>query len=74
MPTPLYAETLEVAARSSERPSLRLALSRRHAEQRRPVPAGGWSRHSSERIATVAALRGRDRLRLALSALGFALR
>jgi nitroreductase len=45
-----------------------------YTEQRMPVPAGGWSRHSSERIATVAALRGRDRLRTALNALGFALR
>jgi hypothetical protein len=38
------------------------------------APEGGWSVHSSQRVATVAALRGRDRLRQALSALGFALR
>jgi hypothetical protein len=35
---------------------------------------GGWSIHSSQRVATVAAQRGRDRLRLALNALGFELR
>jgi nitroreductase len=45
-----------------------------YTEQRMTVPAGGWSVHSSERVATVAALRGRDRLRLALKALGFELR
>jgi nitroreductase len=45
-----------------------------YTEQQMTVPAGGWSVHSSERVATVAALRGRDRLRIALNALGFALR
>jgi hypothetical protein len=45
-----------------------------YAEQRMDTPAGGWSVHSSQRVASVAALRGRDRLRVALSALGFELR
>jgi nitroreductase len=45
-----------------------------YLEQRMTVPAGGWSIHSSQRVATVSALRGRDRLRLALNALGFELR
>lgn len=45
-----------------------------YTEQRMAVPAGGWSVHSSQRVATVAALRGRDRLRAALGALGFELR
>jgi nitroreductase len=45
-----------------------------YAEQRMSAPAGGWSIHSSQRVASVAALRGRDRLRLALNALGFELR
>jgi nitroreductase len=45
-----------------------------YTEQRMQVPAGGWSLHSSQRVASIAALRGRDRLRLALKALGFELR
>jgi len=45
-----------------------------YTEQRMAVPAGGWSVHSGQRVATVAALRGRDRLRAALNALGFELR
>jgi nitroreductase len=45
-----------------------------YAEQRMNAPEGGWSVHSSQRVASVAALRGRDRLRQALSALGFDLR
>jgi nitroreductase len=45
-----------------------------YAEQRMDTPPGGWSVHSSQRVASVAALRGRDRLRVALSALGFELR
>jgi hypothetical protein len=36
--------------------------------------AGGWSRHSAERISSAQALRGRDRLSNALKLLGFALR
>ncbi|HTB76183.1 MAG TPA: nitroreductase family protein, partial [Polyangiaceae bacterium] len=36
--------------------------------------AGGWSRHSAERISSPAALRGRDRLSSALQLLGFPLR
>jgi nitroreductase len=44
-----------------------------YTEQQMSVPEGGWSIHSSQRVATVAALRGRDRLRLALEKLGFAL-
>jgi nitroreductase len=45
-----------------------------YAEQSIVAPAGGWSIHSAQRIATVAALRGRERLRKALHALGFELR
>jgi nitroreductase len=45
-----------------------------YAEQRMATPPGGWSVHSSQRVASVGALRGRDRLRAALSALGFELR
>jgi nitroreductase len=45
-----------------------------YTEQQMSVPAGGWSIHSSQRVATVGALRGRDRLRLALQNLGFELR
>jgi nitroreductase len=45
-----------------------------YAEQRMNAPEGGWSIHSSLRVASVAALRGRDRLRVALNALGFELR
>lgn len=44
-----------------------------YTEQRMTVPAGGWSVHSSQRVASVAAMRGRDRLRQALNALGFEL-
>jgi len=45
-----------------------------YAEQKMDVPDGGWSLHSARRIASAAALRGRDRLRPVLGRLGFALR
>jgi len=67
-------EYQSVAAQRSVLEEYDERMSAFYTQQRMPVPAGGWSRHSSERIATVAALRGRDRLRLALNALGFALR
>jgi nitroreductase len=51
-----------------------LSMADFYAEQRLSAPEGGWSVHSSLRVASVAALRGRDRLRLALNALGFELR
>jgi hypothetical protein len=44
-----------------------------YTEQQMSVPAGGWSVHSSQRVATAAALRGRDHLRTALHELGFEL-
>ena len=36
--------------------------------------SGDWADHSIQRVANVEALKGRDRLRQALNALGFALR
>lgn len=49
-------------------------MTRFYTEQQMSVPAGGWSIHSAQRVASVAALRGRDRLRDALGKLGFELR
>jgi nitroreductase len=48
-------------------------MTRFYSEQGMQVPDGRWSLHSAKRIASVAALRGRDRLRSALRALGFEL-
>jgi len=45
-----------------------------YAEQRMDVPAGGWSRHSAERVKSAASLNGRHRLAEALKARGFGLR
>jgi nitroreductase len=45
-----------------------------YVEQKMPVPAGGWSLHSAQRVQGPAALNGRDRLAAALRGLGFALR
>jgi hypothetical protein len=49
-------------------------MARFYAEQKMDVPDGGWSLHSAKRVASAAALRGRDRLRPVLGRLGFALR
>jgi nitroreductase len=49
-------------------------MQRFYTEQRMPVPEGGWSIHSAKRVASTAALRGRDVLRQALGRLGFELR
>ena len=45
-----------------------------YASRQMPVPDGGWSFHTARRLATAAALNGRDRLREALARLGFELR
>ena len=45
-----------------------------YAEQGMPVPAGGWSLHSAQRVRNRAALNGRDRLVEVLNARGFELR
>jgi hypothetical protein len=47
------------------------SMTRFYNEQGMQVPDGRWSIHSAKRIASVAALRGRDGLRSALRALGF---
>ena len=49
-------------------------MQRFYTEQRMDIPEGGWSLHSARRVASAAALSGRDRLRAALEALGFELR
>ncbi len=49
-------------------------MQRFYTEQRMEVPEGGWSIHSAKRVATTAAMRGRDVLRQALGRLGFELR
>ncbi|AUX31756.1 MULTISPECIES: hypothetical protein [Sorangium] len=47
-------------------------MERFYARERMGVQ-GSWSRHSAARVASAQALRGRDRLRAALSAMGFRL-
>lgn len=64
----------ELAAQRSTVAAYDELMTRFYRQQRMQVPEGGWSVHSAKRVASVAALRGRDRLRQALQALGFALR
>lgn len=49
-------------------------MQRFYTEQRMPVLEGGWSVHSAKRVASAAALRGRDALKRALGSLGFELK
>lgn len=49
-------------------------MQRFYTEQRMPVLEGGWSIHSAKRVASAAALRGRDALKRALGSLGFELK
>ncbi|HTN82803.1 MAG TPA: NADPH-dependent oxidoreductase [Sorangium sp.] len=48
-------------------------MERFYAKERMGVQ-GSWSRHSAARVESAQALRGRDRLRVALSSMGFGLR
>jgi len=45
-----------------------------YATQGMEVPAGGWSRHSAQRVRSAKSLNGRDRLKELLVSHGFALR
>jgi nitroreductase len=68
----LHRETYKLAAQEKAIAHYNDVMKEFYAEQKMDVP-GDWSEHSSQRIATVESLRGRDRLREALNHLGFKL-
>ncbi|MBD2494495.1 NADPH-dependent oxidoreductase [Nostoc sp. FACHB-280] len=69
----LHRETYKLAEQDEAIAHYNDIIKQFYTEQQMNV-AGDWSQHSSERIATVESLRGRDRLREALNNLGFQLR
>jgi nitroreductase len=69
----LHRETYSTAQRAANVDRYDAAMRRFYAEQGLEVP-GDWSLHSAKRVASVEALRGRDRLKDILRRLGFALK
>ncbi|MEH2082344.1 MAG: NADPH-dependent oxidoreductase [Nostoc sp.] len=68
----LHRETYKLAEQEEAIAHYNDIIKEFYTEQKMNV-AGDWSEHSAQRIATVEALRGRDRLREALNNLGFKL-
>lgn len=69
----LHRETYSLAARDQAIAQYTDIMQTFYQSQQMTV-AGDWREHSLKRVATVAALNGRDRLRTALQTLGFLLR
>jgi len=69
----LHRESYSTARRKENVKLYDAAMRRFYAGQNLDVP-GDWSLHSAKRVASVEALRGRDRLKEILRRLGFALR
>lgn len=69
----LHRETYGLAEQDEAIAQYNATMKAFYAEQKMDV-SGSWSEHSTQRVASAAALSGRDRLREALSNLGFLLR